>query len=88
MQTREKTLHVAPGAGPHAATDADAGLVWFTEECLNNGAPLERYVAHAERIGDQELAAFFRRALDESRRLRPGDRRRRTRRAGGERRRR
>ena len=87
MQTREQGLHLAAGSGPRGVTDADAGLAWFTEECMNNGAPLERYVAHAERIGDEELAAFFRRALDESHRIRPGERRRWTRRASGDRRR-
>jgi hypothetical protein len=88
MQTRNRSLHLAAGAAPRERTEADAGLVWFTEECMNNGAPLDRYIAHAERIGDHELAAFFRRALDESHRLRPGDRRRWSRRVGVDRRRR
>ena len=61
--------------------------MWFTEECMNNGAPLESYIANAEHIGDHELATFFRRALAESDRLRPGDRRRRARRRPRERRR-
>jgi hypothetical protein len=65
-----------------------AGVVWFAEECIANGAPLESYVIHAESIGDRELATFFRRALAESRRVRPGDRRRFTRRVRGDRRRR
>jgi hypothetical protein len=64
------------------------GLIWFAEECLSNGDPLESYVIHAESIGDRELATFFRRALAESRRVRPGDRRRFTRRGRGDRRRR
>ena len=68
--------------------EPDAGLVWFAEECMNNGAPLERYIIHAESIGDRELATFFRRALVECRRLRPGDRRRFTRRLQSDRRRR
>ena len=55
---------------------------------MANGAPLESYIIHAESIGDRELATFFRRALAESRRVRPGDRRRLTRRAHGDRRRR
>lgn len=76
MQT---DVHVASSAGPRE--EPNAGLMWFTEECLNNGVPLESYVMHAERIGDHELAMFFRRALAETRRIRPGDRRRRTRRA-------
>lgn len=63
------------------------GMVWFAEECVANGAPLESYVIHAESIGDRELATFFRRALAHSRRVRPGDRRRLTRRLHGNRRR-
>jgi hypothetical protein len=77
MQTNRRT---APQLGPRE--DSNPGLIWFTEECMSNGAPLERYVAHAERIGDHELAMFFRRALVESRRLRPDDRRRWARRRG------
>ena len=56
--------------------EANAGLMWFTEQCMANGAPLESYIAHAERIGDRELAAFFRRALAATDHVRPGDRRR------------
>jgi hypothetical protein len=69
--------------------ETNPGLIWFTEECMSNGAPLESYVEHAERIGDQELATFFRRALAHSRWIRPDDRRRWSRRRiGGDRRRR
>jgi hypothetical protein len=60
--------------------------MWFTEECMTNGAPLESYIEHAERLGDRELAEFFRRALQVSNRLRPGDRRRRARRGRTDRR--
>jgi len=67
--------------GRDAHQETNPGLVWFTEECMNNGAPLESYIEHAERIGDQELATFFRRALAHSHRVRPGDRRRSARRA-------
>jgi hypothetical protein len=76
----QSNLHTTPQLGPRE--DLNPGLIWFTEECLSNGAPLERYVTHAERIGDHELATFFRRALAESRRLRPGERRQWTRRRG------
>jgi hypothetical protein len=91
MPAADRTLHLAPGAG--SLEGPDAGVAWFSEQCMTNGAPLERYVAHAERIGDQELATFFRRALAESNRASPtnrtrnSDRRRRTRRVGPERRR-
>jgi hypothetical protein len=47
--------------------DKDYNLVWFTEACLSNALRLEVYCADAERQGDQELAAFFRRAQHESR---------------------
>jgi hypothetical protein len=82
--------HVPPGSADPTEpfeSEAHSGLVWFAEECLNNGAPLERYIVHAESIGDRELATFFRRALAQSRRVRPGDRRRWARRAYGDRRR-
>jgi hypothetical protein len=71
---------------PPEATNA--GLMWFTQECMSNGAPLESYIVEAERIGDRELAAFFRRALAASHHVRPGDRRRSNRRGRIERRRR
>jgi hypothetical protein len=85
MPATDRTLHLASGV--RSREEPDAGLAWFSEQCMTNGAPLERYVAHAERIGDEELAAFFRRALAESQRARPGERRARARRAGRERRR-
>jgi len=47
--------------------DKDYNIIWFTEACLNNALRLEQYVADAERAGDQELADFFRRAQEESR---------------------
>jgi hypothetical protein len=71
-----------------ARPETNPGLIWFTEECMSNGAPLESYIKHAERIGDHELATFFRRALAHSRWVRPGDRRRWSRRrTSGDRRR-
>jgi hypothetical protein len=83
MQTN---LRHSPAIGSDDETNP--GLIWFTEECMNNGVPLERYVAHAEQIGDHELASFFRRALAHSRSVRRGDRRRSNRRMRGDRRRR
>ena len=80
MRTEERGLQLATGTG--SPEGPEAGLAWFTAECVSNGAPLERYVAHAERIGDPELATFFRRALAESHRVRPAERRRRARRRG------
>jgi hypothetical protein len=86
MAPAHRTLHLAPGAG--SGEESDAGLAWFSEQCITNGAPLERYIAHAERLGDEELAAFFRRALAESGRAHPDDRRRHALRGDGDRRRR
>jgi hypothetical protein len=51
----------------------DSNIIWFAEECLNNGVRLESYVRAAERAGDRQLADFFRAALDESRRVQDGD---------------
>jgi hypothetical protein len=48
--------------------DKDYNIVWFTEQSLNNALRLETYIQDAERDGDQELADFFRRAQDASRR--------------------
>ena len=47
--------------------DKDYNIVWFVEQCLNNTLRLETYVQDAERDGDSELADFFRRAQETSR---------------------
>ena len=46
--------------------DKDYNIIWFTEACLSNALRLETYCADAQRLGDQELADFFRRAQHES----------------------
>jgi hypothetical protein len=48
--------------------DKDYNIIWFTEQSLSNALRLENYIQDAERDGDQELADFFRRAQDASRR--------------------
>jgi hypothetical protein len=48
--------------------DKDYNLIWFTEQSLANALRLETYIQDAERDGDQELADFFRRAQEASRR--------------------
>jgi hypothetical protein len=48
--------------------DKDYNIIWFTEQCLSNVLRLETYIQDAEREGDSELAEFFRRAQDASRR--------------------
>jgi hypothetical protein len=47
--------------------DKDYNIIWFVEQCLSNVLRLETYVADAERSGDSELAQFFRRAQETSR---------------------
>ena len=47
--------------------DKDYNIIWFTEQCLSNVLRLETYVQDAEREGDNDLAEFFRRAQETSR---------------------
>jgi hypothetical protein len=47
--------------------DKDYNIIWFVEQCLSNALRLETYIADAEREGDSELADFFRRAQEASR---------------------
>lgn len=47
--------------------DKDYNVIWFTEQCLDNVLRLESYVEDADRAGDSELADFFRRAQETSR---------------------
>jgi hypothetical protein len=48
--------------------DKDYNVIWFVEQCLSNVLRLESYIQDAERDGDSELADFFRRAQEASRR--------------------
>jgi hypothetical protein len=47
--------------------DKDYNIIWFVEQCLSNTLRLETYMKDAEREGDSELAEFFQRAQNESR---------------------
>jgi hypothetical protein len=47
--------------------DKDYNIIWFVEQCLSNTLRLETYAKDAEREGDRDLAEFFRRAQDTSR---------------------
>ena len=47
--------------------DKDYNIIWFVEQCLSNALRLDTYIADADRAGDGELAEFFRRAQNESR---------------------
>jgi hypothetical protein len=53
--------------GVTGTPDKDYNVIWFVEACLSNVLRLETYIADAEREGDDELAAFFRRAQADSR---------------------
>ena len=61
MATEQETGHVT------GTKDTDYNIIWFVEACLSNALRLETYINDAEREGDQELADFFRRAQNESR---------------------
>jgi hypothetical protein len=48
--------------------DKDYNVIWFTEQCLSNVLRLEEYIDDAQREGDEDLADFFRRAQEASKR--------------------
>jgi hypothetical protein len=47
--------------------DKDYNIIWFVEQCLSNVLRLDTYIEDAERGGDGDLAEFFRRAQETSR---------------------
>jgi hypothetical protein len=47
--------------------DKDYNVIWFAEQCLSNVLRLETYIEDAEREDDSELAEFFKRAQETSR---------------------
>jgi LPS O-antigen subunit length determinant protein (WzzB/FepE family) len=53
--------------GATGTKDKLYNLIWFTEQSLSNALRLEDYIQDAERDGDKELAEFFRRAQEASR---------------------
>ena len=57
----------AEGGQVTGTKDKDYNIIWFTEQCLNNALRMEQYAQDAERDGDSELAEFFRRAQETSR---------------------
>ena len=48
--------------------DKDYNIIWFTEQSLSNALRLENYIKDAKDDGDDELADFFKRAQEASRR--------------------
>jgi hypothetical protein len=63
----EETVATTEGGQVTGTKDKDYNIIWFTEKCLDNALRLETYIEDAERDGDSELAEFFRRAQNESR---------------------
>jgi hypothetical protein len=53
--------------GVTGTKDKDYNIIWFVEQCLSNVLRLETYVEDADRAGDSDLADFFRRAQETSR---------------------
>ena len=58
----------AEGGVVTGTKDKDYNVIWFTEQCLSNALRLETYIQDAEREDDSELADFFRRAQEASKR--------------------
>jgi hypothetical protein len=54
--------------GVTGTKDKNYNIIWFVEQCLSNTLRLEDYIQDADRDGDSELADFFRRAQEASRR--------------------
>jgi hypothetical protein len=54
-------------SGATGTRDKDYDVIWFTEQCLSNALRLEQYAEDADREGDGDLADFFRRAQEASR---------------------
>ena len=61
MTSSDETGHIT------GTKDKDYNIIWFVEQCLSNVLRLETYVQDAERENDSELAEFFRRAQETSR---------------------
>jgi hypothetical protein len=61
MALTQETGHIT------GTKDKDYNIIWFTEQCLSNVLRLEVYIKDAERENDSELADFFRRAQETSR---------------------
>jgi hypothetical protein len=73
MSTKESPMDTRIRHRRHAPDRRDSNIIWFAEECLNNGVQVESYVRAAEHRGDAQLADFFRRALAETSQVEHGD---------------
>jgi hypothetical protein len=65
--TKETAMGTAETGHITGTKDKDYNVIWFTEQCLSNVLRLETYIEDADREGDSELADFFRRAQETSR---------------------
>jgi len=59
-------MSVMEGGTVTGTADKDYNILWFTEQSLSNALRLQTYIEDAEREGDTELADFFRRAQQAS----------------------
>jgi hypothetical protein len=62
------SAQTAETGGITGTPDKDYNVIWFVEQCLSNALRLETYIQDADRANDSELADFFRRAQEASRR--------------------
>jgi hypothetical protein len=65
--TRRTSMGTAETGQVTGTKDKDYNVIWFTEQCLSNVLRLETYIEDADRDGDSDLADFFRRAQETSR---------------------
>jgi hypothetical protein len=67
LPQKEATMAAQETGEITGTKDKDYNVIWFTEQCLSNVLRLETYVEDADREGDSDLADFFRRAQETSR---------------------
>ncbi|MBC7461286.1 MAG: hypothetical protein H7287_07980 [Thermoleophilia bacterium] len=60
--------HVTHGTEAISATQITGDLTWFVEQCDSNLLRMDAYIHDAGAANDTELAEFFRRAQNASRR--------------------
>jgi len=66
LTDKEEEMQEEAGQGT-GTNDKDYKVIWFVEQCLSNVLRLGTYIQDAEDDGDPDLAEFFRRAQDTSR---------------------
>lgn len=60
-------MAIEEGGQVTGTKDKDYDIIWFIEHSLSNALRLEKFIQDAERENDKELADFFRRAQNASR---------------------